>query len=280
MTREWLFTVMICFLFLSGPIVVPAQDAIQIGSHPETSGPIQDISFTSRADGSVQHYILILPNPFDATQKHDLLIALHGHGSDRWQFATGERDEVRAAKDTAQDHSMIYVSPDYRAKTSWMGPVAEQDTLQVIEELKKQFSIDQVILCGGSMGGTSSLTFAALHPELIQGVVALNGTANHLEYEGFQDAISESFGGSKANIPMEYKNRSAEYWPERLTMPIAFTASGQDDVVPPGSVLRLAAILRKIHPNVYLNLREENGHFTTYADAVEAFRFVMDKLHP
>ena len=36
----------------------------------------------------------------------------------------------------------------------------------------------------------SSLTFAALHPDLIDGVASLNGTANHLEYEQFQDAIA------------------------------------------------------------------------------------------
>lgn len=255
-----------------------AQIVIQSVVHAQAFGPIQDISFTARADGSMQHYILILPDPFDATQKHNLMIALHGHGSDRWQFATSERDEIRAAKDTARDQGMVYISPDYRAKTSWMGPLAEQDTLQIIEEIRKQFTIGKVVLCGGSMGGTSCLTFAALHPELVQGVVSMNGTANHFEYEGFQDAISESFGGSKASIPVEYKNRSAEYWPERLTMPIAFTTGGKDDVVPPGSVLRLASILRKIQKNVYLNHREEGGHSTSYDDAIEAFRFVMERL--
>jgi len=29
---------------------------------------------------------------------------------------------------------------------------------------------------------------------------------------------------------LEYKNRSAEYWPERLMMPIAFTVGGKDDM--------------------------------------------------
>ena len=244
----------------------------------EASDRIQDVSFYSHADNSVQHYILILPDPFDINQKHDLLIALHGHGSDRWQFVTSERDEVRAAKDIAEDNAMIYVSPDYRAKTSWMGPLAEKDTFQMIEELKEQFLIDKVVLCGGSMGGAACLTFAALHPELVQGVVSMNGTANHLEYEKFQDAISESFGGSKVDIPGEYKNRSAEYWPERLTMPIAFTTGGNDDVVPPASILRLAAILRKLQPDVYLNHQKEGGHSTSYADAMEAFRFVMERM--
>ena len=73
---------------------------------------------------------------------------------------------------------MIMVCPDYRAKTSWMGPKAEADVLQIIAELKKQYKIDKVFVCGGSMGGSSALTFTAMHPDLVDGVVSVNGTAN------------------------------------------------------------------------------------------------------
>jgi len=152
---------------------------------------------------------------------------------------------------------MLFVSPDYRKTTSWMGPKAEADLVQIIDELKARFRIGKVILCGGSMGGSSALTFAAMHPERIDGVASMNGTANHLEYENFQDAIAESFGGTKAKIPQEYKKRSAEYWPERLTMPVGISVGGKDDVVPPGSVIRLAGILKKLQPNVLLIIRPQ-----------------------
>ena len=149
--------------------------------------------------------------------------------------------------------------------------------LQMIEELKARFKIRRVILSGASMGGSSTLTFAAMHPKLIDGLVAMNGTANHLEYENFQDAIGESFGGVKSKIPLEYKRRSAEYWPERLTMPTAITASGKDAVVPPGSVMRLAGVLKKLQPNVLLIYREKELHRTVYADAKAAYDFVLDR---
>jgi hypothetical protein len=102
-----------------------------------------------------------------------------------------------------------------------------------------------------------------MHPDLVAGVVSMNGTANHLEYENFQDAIGESFGGPKARIPEEYKKRSAEYWPERLRMPIAITAGGRDTLVPPDSVIRLAGVLKKLQPNVLLIARPDGGHSTT-----------------
>lgn len=238
---------------------------------------VEDVAFTAKCDGSTQHYVLIFPANFHADQTYPLLAALHGHGSDRWQFVRDNRDECRAARDTAAAHNMLYVSPDYRAKTSWMGPQAEADLLQILDELKARYHIGKVVVSGGSMGGTSALTFAALHPDRVDGVVALNGAANHLEYENFQDAIRASFGGAKAEIPAEYKRRSAEYWPERLRMPLAVTLGGQDHVVPPDSVRRLVGVVQKLQPAVLLIERATGGHSTNYDDSRAAYEFVLGK---
>ena len=238
---------------------------------------VTDVVFVAACDGTEQRYVLVMPTDFKADAAHDLLIALHGHGSDRWQFVRDGRDECRAARDTAAEHGMIFVSPDYRAKTSWMGPKAEADVAQIIADIEKRFRVSRVFLCGGSMGGTASLTFAALHPELIDGVASMNGTANLLEYENFQDAIQASFGGTKAEIPLEYKRRSAEYWPERLAMPVGLTVSGKDTSVPPESVLRLADVLKAIGRDPLLIYREDMGHSNQYADGRAILEFVVRK---
>ena len=213
---------------------------------------LEDIEFLAKWDGTAQRYVRMLPRNFSANATHDILIALHGHGSDRWQFSAGTTPTGMAARNAAVDRSMILILPDYRAKTSWMEPAAEADICQIIAELRDQYRVNKIILCGVSMGASSALTFAALHPELVDGVAAMNGTVNHLEYENFQEAIAESFGGTKRNIPAEYKKRSAEYWPERLTMPVAVTVSGNDTVVPPDSVRRLAHILTLLERTVLL----------------------------
>lgn len=241
---------------------------------------IEDVSFTAACDGTEQRYAVQWPESFDTKTPHDLMIALHGHGSDRWQFMKDPRDECRAARDVAAKHGMIYVSPDYRAKTSWMGPKAELDLQQIIAELKQKYAIRKVILCGGSMGGAASLTFAVRHPEIIDGVAAMNGTANLLEYEGFQEAIAESFGGTKLQIPLVYKERSAEYFPERLTMPLGLTAGGKDEIVPPQSAVRLTSVLKTLGREVLLLYREDGGHETNYEDACAILEFVIGKaLH-
>jgi pimeloyl-ACP methyl ester carboxylesterase len=244
---------------------------------PAGSPRTEDVKFIARCDGSEQAYVVVYPDGFEEDRPHDVLVALHGHGSDRWQYVNDPRDECRTARETASARRMLFVSPDYRARTSWMGPKAEEDLLQIIDEMKSRHRIGKLILCGGSMGGSSALTFAALHPDRVQGVVSMNGTANHLEYENFQDAIRESFGGAKEAIPLEYKKRSAEYWPERLTMPVAITAGGRDEAVPPGSVVRLAAVLKRLGRDVLLIYRESEGHRTGYEDGKRSFEFVIEK---
>lgn len=252
---------------------------VSLTAHELWSQSPKEISFTSKLDHTTQKYLLSSPPGASAEQTIPLLILLHGHGSDRRQAFNDNVAEFRAARDVAAAHKMLVISPDYRAKTSWMGPAAEADMLQIFDDVKKQYRIGKAILAGASMGGSSALTFTALHPNLVDGVVAMNGTANHLEYENFQDAIKASFGGAKSELPAEYKTRSAEYWPERFTMPIAITAGGKDSTVPPASVLRLAEIVKKLRPdNVLLVYREDGGHSTTYDDSKAAFEFVIDKL--
>ncbi len=237
----------------------------------------RDVEFVARCDGSPQHYVMIVPDGFDLNEPVDLVVALHGHGSDRWQFIKETRGECAAPRDIARREKMLYVSPDYRAKTSWMGPKAEADLLQILDELGQQYKIRRTILYGGSMGATSALTFAALHPERVDGVVALNGLANHLEYERFQDAIAESFGGTKQQVPQQYYRRSAEYRPLALTMPIGATVGGVDTVVPPGSVRRLIGVLQKLGRPVLLIDRPQTRHETNYEDSAAVLEFVLEK---
>ena len=244
----------------------------------ERWSPPQDVEFRSEQDGSVQRYVELLPEPFDPAKETHLLIGLHGHGSDRWQYVRQERGECRGARDVALKHGMIFLSPDYRAPDSWMGPAAEADLVQIIREARTRHRIGKVVLGGGSMGGTSVLIFAALHPELSDGVVSQNGTANLLQYDRFQDSIRRWYGGTKQERPDEYRKRSPEFAADKLTMPIALTTGGRDTLVPPESVLRLAKQLEKSNPAMLLLHRENGGHATDYDDTVRAYEFVVQRV--
>ena len=239
------------------------------------AGPPVDVAFIASIDGTEQRYVELLPETFEPMHTNDAVIALHGHGSDRWQFIKDMRGECKGVRDVAERFGLIVVSPDYRAKTSWMGPAAEADVVQIIGEVRRRHHVGRVFISGGSMGGAGALTFAALHSDLVAGVCSLNGAANLVEYDKFQEAISASFGGSKADVPDEYRRRSAEYSPERLTMPVAVTTGGKDGTVPPQSVLRLVEKLKQSRRKVLSIHRDDGGHATTYEDTVTAMEFVL-----
>lgn len=266
------FLSIVCVVWLNQLVPVDAQ-----ATDPDTDfASVVDCTFISEHDGTQQKYVVMSPHGLRPDDPVSILIALHGHGADRWQFVRQSRDECRATRDVAAEHGMVLVSPDYRAKTSWMGPAAEVDLLQIIGILRKQFSVKRLILCGGSMGGTAVLTFTALHPTQVDGVVSLNGTANLMQYDRFQDAISDSFGGTKQQIPEEYHKRSAEFSAGSFTMPFAATTGGKDEIVPAASVLRLIKTVRQRNPRVLSLHRPDGGHETDYADTTQALRFVLN----
>ncbi len=222
----------------------------------------------------------LLPPNFRPDEPADLVIALHGHGSDRWQFIKDTRGECKGLRDVAAKHRAIVVSPDYRAKTSWMGPAAEDDLLQILDEVQSRRKIQRTFVAGGSMGGTSAAIFATLHPHRVHGFCSLNGTANMVEYKRFTDAISASYGGTLATARAQYEARSPSLHPERLTMPAAFTTGGQDTIVPPDSTLKLVSALQAAGRQVYHIHRPDGGHSTTLADTAAAMEFLFTPNRP
>ena len=268
--RAFLLSTAISFSFLFSPC-----------SFAGELGAPADVAFIAAYDGSTQFYSRLLPCGFDSQKRYNVMIALHGHGSDRLQYATSNRDECRATRDTAAAHGMIMICPDYRAKTSWMGPAAEADMVQIIADLKKQYNVGKIILTGGSMGGTGALTFTALHPDLIDGVCSVNGLADFVGFESsydfLQPAIEASFGGTYEQVPEQYKRRSAINSPRSFTMPFSIALGGMDTVVPSKSALRLFEMVKNVNScnrKVLCIYRPEGKHSTSYIDNAAALEYV------
>ena len=221
-------------------------------------------------------------------------MAFHRHGSDRHQYAlhsAASAWELAAWPQSKPDDFRLARLP----RTSRLdGAAAEADTVQLIGLLKHRYKLGKVFFVGGSMGGASVLTFAALHPELVDGVSSQNGVANLLEYNvdilcvvTLQTAIKDAFGGRSDGAPKQYKKRNpqayrsrrAEFHPEKFTMPLAVTIGDKDGVTPPQSVLRLAAAVKRHNPNVLVIERPDGGHETNRADTVRALEFVIAAAH-
>ncbi len=136
-----------------------------------------DVAFSARLDGSEQRYVIVMPDGAQPTGPVSVLIALHGHGSDRWQFVRHERDECRAARDAAAKRRMLFVAPGLSRDDvldgagGGGGPGSDHrgsETPVPDGEARDQRRVD-----GGDVGPD-----IRRHPELIDGVVSMNGTAN------------------------------------------------------------------------------------------------------
>lgn len=236
----------------------------------------QEVSFVAKCDETEQKYGILLPGNFEHDRRYDLFMMFHGMSGDRWQlFDLSHHGPSQAIFEVAEENGLIVVTPDYRID-QWMGPKGEADSLQIMVELKRKYRINKVFIAGGSMGGSAVLTLAVRHPYLFDGVVSINGTANYLEYENYQEYIQKGFGGTKAEVPLEYKNRSAEYWPERFIQPVGMVVGSDDTAVPPHSVARLANVLKKTNRKVMFISRDNIGHGARYEDTRTLLEFVLN----
>ena len=262
-----------------GGMVMAATMGAAVGTNTDAWGVPNDVEFKAACDNTAQRYVEMLPAGFDPAQAHDVLIVLHGHGSDRWQCVRDGRGEFKGARDVAAKRGTVFVSPEYRGN-SWMGPAAEADMVQMIGLLRQKHKIGRVFLSGASMGGTSVLIFTALHPDLVAGVCSQNGIADMTTYRqafaGIFDAIQTSYGGGPEKAAEEYRKRSPLRFPERFTMPVAIAVGEKDEIVPPPSTLKFAeAIRKKGNRRVLVIARQEGGHETSYDDTVAALEFMM-----
>ncbi len=85
---------------LTNWLAITAALSCRIGvAGPGFEAPVvRDVAFEARCDGSEQRYVLWYSRAGNTDVSHDVLIALHGHGSDRWQFIKDGRDECRGPR--------------------------------------------------------------------------------------------------------------------------------------------------------------------------------------
>jgi poly(3-hydroxybutyrate) depolymerase len=147
------------------------------------SGP-QVLTFFSDADDTEQPYGLYLPKNYDPAKKYPLVIMLHGAGSNhrlalRRVFAksNGEDEtDVEASRyfPSWDDVEYIVASPLARGTAGYQG-IPEQDVYDVLDDVKKRFSIDEnrIYLTGLSMGGGGTLWIGLTRPDIWAAIAAV-----------------------------------------------------------------------------------------------------------
>lgn len=197
--------------------------------------------YISQVDGFRDRYLIEYP----AEANSGLLVFyLHGGLSTAEQaFCTDYEWCFRNLRDEVIRRGGVYVSPDYRGD-SWMNAAAEADMVMLISDLRERFSLERTIVTGGSMGGTSALIFAAHHPDMVDGVVAMCpatdmrqlymdlSSREELFYRHIAKSIAAAYGGTPDQVPTEYDYRSSVKHTDKLTMPVVVRHGDADSIIP------------------------------------------------
>ena len=220
--------------------------------------------YGSDADNHADWALLCLPSG----SKPLWLVMIHGHGSHGDQLYT-RPDLKKVWLPHFLKLGVGLLSPNLR-DNAWMGPAAAHDLHELLAFVRGECGARQFILASGSMGGTSNLIYAVLHPEDVAGVVALCPATDLASYHAWcrerntgvikeiADAIERSYGGPPAGQPKTYEAHSALKNAASLTMPVYIAHGSADATIPVSQSRLLAAAMAGKKDFTYVEM--PNGH--------------------
>jgi len=249
---------------------------------PDIPRGVTHLAFRSAVDGR-EDWALLWPPARGRTY----LVCIHGYGSHADQLYT-RADLRRDWWPEFQARGVGVLTPNIR-DNSWMSPPAAADLRALLDYLRTEHRAERFVLFGGSMGGTSVLVYAVLHPEDMVGVGSLcpatDIAARHewcKRYScealpaGISAAIAEAYGGTPAEIPEVYDRHSCLAHADRLTMPVYLAHGDADEIIPISESRALAALL----PARTLKYREIRGGGHDSPLALDVIREGLDWILP
>jgi predicted esterase len=131
-------------------------------------------AYRSAVDSSLQPYRIFVPTAYDGSKATPLLVALHGMGGDENSMFDGYKETL---KREAERVGFIVACPKGRDSASMYRGSAEQDVMDVMKEVERDYRIDtkRVYLMGHSMGGYGTWSVAMAHPELFAALGPISG---------------------------------------------------------------------------------------------------------
>ena len=169
-----------------------------------------------------------------------------------------------------------------------MSPLAAHDMHELLAFMRLQWGLERTVFCSGSMGGTSNLIYAVLHPGDVQGVVARGAATDMDSYRRWcaqqtrpvlkeiGEAIESAYGGAPEDLPHVYRRHSAMQNADRLTMPV-YLAHGEADSVIPVSQAR--ALAERMAGRSNLAYHEvPNGNHDSPLTETAGFSWVLEQM--
>ena len=131
-------------------------------------------AYRSAVDNTLQPYRIFIPASYDGSKATPLVVALHGMGGDENSMFDGYKETL---KREAERLGFIVACPKGRDTASMYRGSAEQDVMDVMKEVERDYRIDlkRVYLMGHSMGGYGTWSVAIDHPDLFAALGPISG---------------------------------------------------------------------------------------------------------
>jgi len=154
-------------------------DAIDAGRDPfqNKRGDFRK-AYRSAVDQTLQPYRLLIPEAYNASKPNPLVVALHGMGGD--ENSMFDMYGSGALKREAERLGLAVVCPKGRDTASMYRGPAEQDVMDVLAEVRRDYNIDstRIYLMGHSMGGFGTWSVAMSHPDVWAALGPISGGGN------------------------------------------------------------------------------------------------------
>jgi predicted esterase len=186
-------------------------DAVE-GGHDPFAGKHGDLhkAYRSAVDNSLQPYRLLVPEVYKSDKASSLVVALHGMGGDENSMFDAYNGAMKAA---AEKFGLMVVCPKGRDTASMYRGSAEQDVMDVLAEVRRDYNIDaaRIYLMGHSMGGYGTWSVAMDHPEVFAALGPISGGGNTAGMEKIKSIPQYVVhGDNDATVPVSQSRTMVE----------------------------------------------------------------------
>jgi len=215
-------------------------------------------------------------------------INLHGHGSQADQLY--RRDDIKNLwLPKFRKNGTGILCPNLRGN-AWMCPKAVSDLHELIGYLRLKYKPERILLFSGSMGATGCLIYSIIHPEDIDGVVALGGASDITTYyqwclkhkhdnpiiQEISEAIKTAYGSDTKQNPGLFQKHSALTNSHKLSMPVFLCHGESDEIIP---VNQSRALAEKLSGKSNFYYREiPLGDHDSPLSQIDSFDWIISQL--
>ncbi|MCX7995340.1 MAG: prolyl oligopeptidase family serine peptidase [candidate division WOR-3 bacterium] len=214
-------------------------------------------TFISKIDNSCQYYGVLPPEDFNPESEYGLIMSCHG----------ANVEAINQVRSYSKKEWAYVVAPTNRRRYGfdWQD-WGELDFLEVLEDVKKKFKIDEdrIYLTGHSMGGHGVWHIGLSHPGLFAAIAPSAGWTSFQLYFPWFLQRSEMFAEPeliKLRDIVLRKDNTPVFLENALNLPIYILHGGADEVVPPLQGRMMAQYLKELGYEFMYNEVEGKGHW-------------------